>query len=140
MYKNILIATDLGPEADAICSKAHHLKTLTQAKLSAVHVLNVDLAYAFPYTWPENFVEGLIEEATKHMRRLGEIYQVAVDDQYIYEGVPKIKILQVADEIGADCIVIGAHQRQGLSGLLGSTASAVLRHANVDVLTVYPEL
>jgi universal stress protein A len=139
MYKNILVATDLGPNADQICEKAHHLARLTGAKLSVVHVLDVQLAYAFPYSWPEDFVAGLLEEVTKQIMRIGELYQIAKDDQYIYEGIPKVKILEVADEVGADCLVIGSHQHHGLQGVLGSNTTAILRHAHFDVLTVFPE-
>lgn len=139
MYKRILIATDLGPSTEQICAKAHHLARLTGAKLSIVHILDVQLAYAFPYSWPENFVTGLLEEVTKQIKKIGEMYQIASEDQYIYEGTPKAKIVDVANEVSADCLVIGAHQRHGLQGILGSTATAVLRHAQMDVLTVYPE-
>jgi nucleotide-binding universal stress UspA family protein len=51
------------------------------------------------------------------------------------EGVPEI--LQQAEEIGADLIVMGTHGRTGLSRLLmGSVASEVLRKAQCPVVTV----
>jgi nucleotide-binding universal stress UspA family protein len=47
------------------------------------------------------------------------------------------EILQVADEIGADLIVLGTHGRTGLGRLLmGSVAEQVVRRARCPVLTV----
>ena len=42
----------------------------------------------------------------------------------------------VADEAGADLIVVGSHGRHGLALLLGSTANGVLHGAMCDVLAV----
>lgn len=46
-------------------------------------------------------------------------------------------ILRVADETGADAIIVGTHGRKGLSHLLlGSIAEKVIRSARVPVVTV----
>jgi len=42
----------------------------------------------------------------------------------------------VADEQGADLIIVGSHGRHGLALLLGSTANGVLHGAACDVLAV----
>jgi nucleotide-binding universal stress UspA family protein len=53
------------------------------------------------------------------------------------EGDAAEEILQVADDVGADLIVMGTHGRTGLGRLLmGSVAEAVLRRASCPVLTV----
>lgn len=55
-------------------------------------------------------------------------------------GSPAARILETADEIGADLIVIGTHGRSGLRDtLLGSTAERVARRAHCSVMTVKPE-
>jgi nucleotide-binding universal stress UspA family protein len=52
-------------------------------------------------------------------------------------GEPGSTILAVAEEIGADLIVMGTHGRTGLRRLLmGSVAEHVVRHASCPVLTV----
>jgi nucleotide-binding universal stress UspA family protein len=53
------------------------------------------------------------------------------------EGHPVSEILGVADEVGADLIVMGTHGRTGLGRLLlGSVAEQVSRKARCPVLTV----
>jgi nucleotide-binding universal stress UspA family protein len=53
------------------------------------------------------------------------------------EGEPIREILRVAQEVGADLIVMGTHGRGGLPRLLmGSVAEQVLRWAPCPVLTV----
>jgi universal stress protein A len=81
-----------------------------------------------------------------------EIYQASLRDQLeglhipipglrverrFEEGDPPAEILRVADEIGADLIVLGTHGRTGLGRLLmGSVAERVMRKATCPVLTV----
>ena len=136
MYTHILIATDLGNESEQICARAHQLATLTGAKVSLVHVIEAQFSYGYVYSWPQEFTEQILEEVRELMANLGERYNIAGENQHIDEGVAKVKILDVAKSINADCIVVGTHTKHGLQGLLGSTASAVLRHSPVDVLTV----
>jgi universal stress protein A len=51
-------------------------------------------------------------------------------------GRPETEIHHVAEEIGADLVVVGSHGRHGLSLLMGSTANGVLHGAKCDVLAV----
>jgi nucleotide-binding universal stress UspA family protein len=47
-----------------------------------------------------------------------------------------MEIVRAAERGKADLIVIGAHGRHGLTGLLGSTTDRVLHHATCGMLTV----
>ncbi len=50
------------------------------------------------------------------------------------EGRPAMEIVRVATDWGADLIVVGSHDRRGLSRLvLGSVAEAVMMHAPCSV-------
>jgi nucleotide-binding universal stress UspA family protein len=52
-------------------------------------------------------------------------------------GSPSERILALAEELGADLIVIGTHGRKGIQRLMvGSVAENVLRHAHCAVLVV----
>jgi nucleotide-binding universal stress UspA family protein len=58
-------------------------------------------------------------------------------ERRLEEGDPVEAILRVAEEIGADLIVMGTHGRTGLSRLfMGSVAEQVLRRAPCPVLTL----
>lgn len=53
----------------------------------------------------------------------------------VVPGTPAKGILERAEDIGADLIVLGAHSRSGLNQrILGTVADRVLRHAKVPVL------
>ena len=49
-------------------------------------------------------------------------------------GKPGVKIVEVAREIGADLIIVGAHHPSAMDYFLGSTASRVARRAPCSVL------
>jgi nucleotide-binding universal stress UspA family protein len=58
-------------------------------------------------------------------------------DYWLREGEPAAEILKLAQEEGADLIVLGTHGRTGLGRiLLGSVAEQVVRRAACPVLTV----
>lgn len=52
-------------------------------------------------------------------------------------GEPAARIVETADELGADLIVVGTRNGNALERLvLGSTSTKVLHHAHCDVLVV----
>jgi nucleotide-binding universal stress UspA family protein len=50
------------------------------------------------------------------------------------EGSPASKILEVAETIGADAIILGSHRPDFTTFLIGSTAARVVRHADCTVI------
>jgi nucleotide-binding universal stress UspA family protein len=46
------------------------------------------------------------------------------------------EVLNQADRIGADLIVVGSHQPSMATYLLGSNAATIVRHAKCSVLVV----
>jgi len=136
MYKHILFATDLTEDTEYLLHKVRHICSLTNAKLSLIHVVEPLPGYSYAYLGIEDIEGQLIAEARQSIEKLGGQLNVTKNDQFTEVGPTKIKILKVADEIGADLIVCGSHGRHGLSLLLGSTANAILHGAKCDVLTV----
>ena len=60
-------------------------------------------------------------------------------EEVIGHGDAAAEIVRIADEQGADLIVISSHGRTGLGRIIfGSTAEAVVRHARCPVLVVKP--
>ena len=49
-------------------------------------------------------------------------------------GKPGVRITEVAREIGADLIIVGAHHPSAVDYFMGSTASRVARRASCSVL------
>jgi universal stress protein A len=136
MYKHILFATDLSEDTDYLVNKVRAVKTLTNAKLSLIHVVEPLPGYSYAYLGIEDIEGQLIDEARASLAKFGDQLGVGKNDQFVEVGPTKSKILTIAQDVGADLIICGSHGRHGLSLLLGSTANAILHGAKCDVLTV----
>jgi nucleotide-binding universal stress UspA family protein len=104
-------------------------------------------AYEIPVV---SFPDGGIIATADLAARIGEAARTALDavveqrqgrgvsiQGILREGVAWEEINAVADEMGADLIVIGTHGRRGLArALLGSVAENVIRTAHRPVLTI----
>jgi nucleotide-binding universal stress UspA family protein len=61
----------------------------------------------------------------------------AIVDHRLVEGSPGQMIVHVAEEVGADVIVVGSHGRGFLQRVvLGSVSEYVVRHSSIPVLVV----
>src|SRR3990167_10430889 len=115
MYKHILFATDLTDDTDFLVEKVRAMRGLTGAKLSLVHVVEPLPGYSYAYLGIEDIEGQLLEEAKQSIAKLGIKLSVADSDQFIEVVPTKTKILNMADQVGADLIVCGSHGRHGLS-------------------------
>lgn len=134
MYFKILLATDLTKDGHKVDRKAWELANQFDAKLFIIHVIEPIPAYGYPGV--TDIESPHIEEAKAEMKKLAGEFMVPDDRYFVEVGPTKTLILDKADEIDADLIVVGSHGRHGLSRLLGSTANAILHGAKCDVVTV----
>ena len=139
----VLVATD-GSEVSLRAGEyAVRLAGGLGAKLFVLHVVDEHLAFHGSIHYGE-FVERLSEEgrgATGEVRELAEEAGVECEEMIVL-GRPEQTILSVAEELGADPIILGAGGMSGLEhALFGSVSEEVLRHANRTVLVVggHPE-
>lgn len=112
-------------------------------KLGAtVHVLSV---IGIPsYGVPElgvgitaTMMDNLVADNQAALDALARPRKLDSNNMIIRAGDARDVILQTAEELGADLIVMGTHGRRGISrALLGSVAEMVVRTAPVPVLTV----
>ena len=138
MYKNILLAIDLNDEAS--CRKpllsAVELARTFGARLHVLTVVREVEAILQAKTAPLGY-DLIAADLENHMAAL--IRRVNASDlkpnilvthnASIYAG-----ILGVAEEAGADLIVIGSHRPAMKDYLLGTNAARVVRHARCSVL------
>jgi nucleotide-binding universal stress UspA family protein len=132
----ILVAFDFGETSHKALAYGQNLKQALGGHLHVLHVADVIATTAeqfFPDAPadPETRSEAL---ALKHLRA------VVPDDARAAVRIdrsPASAIVEYAEAIHADVIVIGTHGRQGVSRLLiGSVAEHVVRHARCPVLVV----
>lgn len=137
-YRNILLGLDLSGESQQVVARAVALRDAFGSTLSVIHVIE-PLSFAYGGDIPMDFSgiqEEIHKQARAHMSALCDPLNIAPDHRHLVVGRPETEIHHVAEEIGADLIIVGSHGRHGLSLLMGSTANGVLHGARRDVLAV----
>ena len=137
-YKKIMMAVDLTEESKPVAERALALVKAFDAELHLVHVIEpLSLAYGGDVPMDLSSVQEQIQDQAKsHLAEFASGISVPAEHQHLIFGRPESEIQRVADEEGADLIVVGSHGRHGLALLLGSTANGVLHGAMCDVLAV----
>ncbi len=137
-YKKILVAVDLSEESQMVAKKAQAIADGGNSDLHLIHVIE-PLSFAYGVDIPMDF-SGLQDEiqtqATKQLHAFAEKNGIDLKHQHVVLGRPEVEIHAMAEEVGADLIVVGSHGRYGLALLMGSTANGVLHGASCDVLAV----
>ena len=141
-YKHVLAAVDVTEEAAEVLAMAREVADEHQAKLSVVTVVR-PLTHVYggldmvSYTQVSvNFEEEARAQAQAQVEALGAQVGVPAGDVHVSIGSPVTQIVDEAERLGADLIVVGSHGKHGLGLLLGSTANGVLHRAACDVLTI----
>ncbi|EMA37344.1 universal stress protein [Halobiforma nitratireducens] len=143
MYDRILVPTDGSDHAERAATRAFELAETTGAAIDAISVAETGPLGSVRLPGDEaSASEVLTDRARTFVDRLEER---ATDRGLVLEtevrtGVPVREILEYADEIGADAVVMGTRGRGGVGRLmLGSVADGVMRHGDQDVLVVGEE-
>jgi len=137
MYTNILLATDLCENHYDLCSKANDIAKYFNAKLFLLHVIepppSLQLAQGLGFA---EFDHPVKETAIEVMRTLGEALNIPIEQQFVEVGSIKMNVLNKVKELACNLIIIGSNTPSNIPSFLGSTAHAVVNHANCDVLTL----
>ena len=137
MYTHILHATDLSESHFKMSQQAVHIAQCFKAKLYLLHVIepppSLQLAQGLGFA---EFDHPIREDALSVMKVLGEALKIPQNQQFVEIGSIKMHVLDKADELDCDLIIIGSHTPSKLPSFLGSTAHAVIHHAKCDVLTL----
>lgn len=113
------LAKTAGASCHVVCAFTDR-PTTTIAEGSDVYVIS-----AF------GVAEQIAERQAAEYRAIGLAATFAVR-----EGKPAAVILEEAERVGADLIVVGNRRMQGVQRILGSVANDVAHHAPCDVLIV----
>ncbi|KZD09992.1 universal stress protein [Oceanibaculum pacificum] len=140
MYKHILFPVDLGQQASwrAALPVAVNLARQFEAKL---HVLAVVPDFGMSIVgqfFPKDFEKKALEATNKELHAFvdREIPQDVPVQHIVTDGTVYEQILQLAEKLKIDLIVIAAHRPELKDYLLGPNAARVVRHANCSVLVV----
>ena len=139
MCKHILIATDGSEIANKAMPHAIELAKALGATLSAVTVTEPYDAVIAAEAQPD-YNEQSEESAAEILSAITSAAEAeGIRCKIVQEQNrrPYIGIIDAAERVGADLIVIGSHGRQGIEGLLlGSQAIKLLSHTKTHALVV----
>ena len=133
MYKNIIVPVEIDrtEEGKAMLGKVKDLADQS-GKVTIVNVVE-DVPGFMTAELPDGLVEKAAHAAKASLMKLAEEAGISADVQ-IRGGRPHHAIVGLADEVGADLILIASHNPGIRDYLLGSTAAGVVRHAKCSVL------
>ena len=139
--KIILVPVDFSQHSEAALDYAVELSVKLGAKVHLLNVIGVP-AMGVPelgVALTASFIESIVKESQAALDKLADARRskATIGDAMLRTGDARDVILQTAEEVGAELIVMGTHGRRGVGRmLLGSIAEAVVRTASCPVLTV----
>ena len=138
--ETILLATDGSEGAEHAARAAIDLSKRTEAKLHAAHARVPLPHFAYPSLVSARYHPPYEEGARRILdEQVGRIEQAGgpVSGAHLVEGRPADAILDLAERIGADLIVVGSRGLGSIKSLLiGSVSLGVVHHADRPVLVV----
>lgn len=140
MFSHILFATDFSDQARRALPFALELARRSGSRVTLFHAIEESYHFA-------TFVEDMKESARRQVKNLlQELIKESLErdgcgeldlDSLIYSGRPAHGILEAADDLEADLVVMGTRGAGGLERLfMGSVTAETVLHARVPVLAV----
>ena len=139
MFKTILIPVDVAePEtAKPAIERAVAMAHASNGTVRLIYVRSI-LPVTYMEFVPPNFDTEQQRDAEEKLAAIaagvplpeGRVFSA------VHLGSVYNEVLQEADKIGADLIVVGSHRPTMATYLLGSNAATIVRHANCSVLVV----
>jgi len=141
MYKTLLVPIDIGDveTAGPALDRAVALADGSNGTIRLIHVRSlVPVAYMefVPATFDleqQRDAESRLADLAASVAFPAERISTVVRLGSVYN-----EVLQEAESTGSDLIVVGSHRPTMATYLLGSNASAIVRHATCSVLVVRP--
>jgi len=137
-YQRILVATDGSGCSVRAAAHAMYLAQALGARLYALYSVNVHRAFHMGIHFGEAVaeLERFGQDAIDAVREMAEVRGLECE-KILVEGVPHKSIIRIADEIGADLIVLGSTGMTSLErALIGSESQKVLLYSERPVLLV----
>ncbi len=143
MSKKILVPIDIS-EMELTKQVIPHVEGYAKQNDATIHFLSVIPDYTYFASYGLGYasvVPDAREREAEAMKALSEIvakFSLPGDrvEKHVLSGTPKDHILQLAEDIDADVIILASHRPSMSTYLLGSNAAAVVRHAKCSVLVV----
>jgi universal stress protein A len=137
-YKKLLVLLDLSRDSEQVAIAGRDLAAYSNAEIVVLHVVEfVPVEPMGESLMPTGQIEeGLISRARESVSAFIARLALPRATGRVEAGNTKAEILRVADEEGADLIVLGSRERHGLAIMVNFTEDTVLHAAHCDVLAV----
>jgi nucleotide-binding universal stress UspA family protein len=134
MYRNILVPIDInhGEVGEKIVGVARHLAG-PDGKITLLYVLEAVPSYVMSQL-PVDTISNNLADAKEKLTAMARALKAEGATVLVKQGHSSNTILDEAEALGADCIVLGSHRPDYSDYLIGSTAARVVRHAQCTVV------
>lgn len=135
MFKNIIVPidTERAEASKAVLDKAKELSD-KEAKVTVAYVVE-DVPGLITAELPEGLIQKAAHTARNSLVQTVEAAGLAADVQ-VRSGRPHNAIVDLADELDADLILMASHDPDLRDYFLSSTAASVVQHAKCTVMVV----
>jgi nucleotide-binding universal stress UspA family protein len=149
--KTVIIALDYTPAAQKIAEMGYSLAKAMEAKVVLLHILNNQNYYASTMYDPimgfagyidydainPNFKDSLTQSSLDFLNKSKEHLSDKTIKVLVKDGDYSEMILQTANEMHADLIVLGTHKQDWFDKILvESTTEAVLANTNIPLFII----
>lgn len=125
----LLVASDLSARSDRALARAAQLASAHQAKLTALHVVDDDL--------PAHVAAQMRSTAEDSMRAALSAAGAPEAEVIVADGTPVATLLEAAERVSADLVVVGTHRSRPLWDMFsGTTVERLARMSACPVLLV----
>jgi nucleotide-binding universal stress UspA family protein len=138
MARTILVALDGSPREAEVFRVAAKLAAADRATLHICRAVTIPIGLP-DAVWSMSMAQldaTLVAEAQRAVD--ARAAEVPGAKSHVRLGQPADAVIDIAGEIGADLIVMGAHGYGPLERLLGTTASKIVHRAHCSVFVVRP--
>jgi nucleotide-binding universal stress UspA family protein len=142
-FERILVPTDMSDFAELALRYALYFNEKLGSRITLMHAETLPLYPEQPFGYYlENAADARLDAAERLRDYAGEKVPAAAQvETTVVDDVPARAIVELADRIEADLIIMGTHGRHGLTrALLGSVTERVLRMTSRPVMSVTPRL
>jgi nucleotide-binding universal stress UspA family protein len=138
MFTHIVVPIDFGEVSERAQAYATKLARSERAKLTILHCFEVPVsAYSDGFSSSISDLEPLTRE--RFEEALGTARASYSEAKGLFLRDNPARIAEIAQEVGADLIVMGTHGRKGIAHvLMGSVAERTVRTSPIPVLTITP--
>ena len=139
-YKSVLVAIEHDGSHSDVINKALKLVDNDHTKLYLINVsepIITDVAMTGEFAFPMDIGDERFDSAKNWMDSVSDTFSIERERCYVIEGDIKTEIIDKAEEINADVIVVGSHERHGLSLLFSSTAGSIIDRIKCDLFAVH---